>query len=429
MKFYVPIKSKWHFNNTYKKRTKAFKYVLNKIQNMISSIIKYNTKEKVKFNIKGRVKNSSSLYQKLLKKSKNLKDGDYIDITDIVALRITCPFIEDITKVRDILDKNFKIKEEFEKGNEKFKEFGYSSVHYLIDIPHFIANNMKKEILNGKEIHDVISFLNNSNDKEKIFLIEIQIRTILQDAWAEVEHEVIYKSQFAPIDEPLRRKLAALNANLVLADTIFQEIRFYQNALLSRIEDEKINFINYIENFNDLDYAYHSSEDYIDLALNLRMDKKDILILEAIESQKNKDYNHAIEKYSDLLNSKSKKSLMNIAYIQRSLCYFFNKDYTNAINDLNSALEYEGNDHRKYFYRGVCHIYTDELHKALDDFDNSINIKPTSECYYNRSKCQYKLKNFISALEDCIKAMSMDKDNKKIAYFLNHILYKEIEFN
>jgi putative GTP pyrophosphokinase len=53
---------------------------------------------------------------------------------------------------------------------------------------------------------------------------EVQVRTILQDAWAEVEHELVYKAEFTPFDEPMKRKLAALNANLTLSDMLFQEI-------------------------------------------------------------------------------------------------------------------------------------------------------------------------------------------------------------
>jgi putative GTP pyrophosphokinase len=38
----------------------------------------------------------------------------------------------------------------------------------------------------------------------------VQLRTILQDAWAEVEHELIYKSDIKLPNASIRRKLAAL---------------------------------------------------------------------------------------------------------------------------------------------------------------------------------------------------------------------------
>jgi len=73
---------------------------------------------------------------------------------------------------------------------------------------------------------------------------EIQVRTILQDAWAEVEHELIYKSKFLPFDQPLKRKMAALNANLTLSDIIFQEIREYQRQLNQELEKRRRQFLD-----------------------------------------------------------------------------------------------------------------------------------------------------------------------------------------
>ena len=63
-------------------------------------------------------------------------------------------------------------------------------------------------------------------------VVEVQVRTILQDAWAEVEHELIYKSHFRfPNSDSIRKKLAAVNASLSLADMIFQEIRDAQKEM------------------------------------------------------------------------------------------------------------------------------------------------------------------------------------------------------
>src|SRR5690606_12002199 len=62
--------------------------------------------------------------------------------------------------------------------------------------------------------------------------LEVQVRTILQDAWAEVEHELIYKNHFRyPNSDSIRKKLAAVNASLSLADMIFQEIRDTQKEM------------------------------------------------------------------------------------------------------------------------------------------------------------------------------------------------------
>ncbi len=118
----------------------------------------------------------------------------------------------------------FLVEEVDVKGADyPYHMFGYESVHFLVRIP----DNCLHGSLNGN---------NNSS------VCEVQVRTILQEAWAEVEHEIIYKSDFSPLDEPLKRKLAALNANLTLSDITFQEIRDYQKDLHKALKLRRNNF-------------------------------------------------------------------------------------------------------------------------------------------------------------------------------------------
>jgi len=53
---------------------------------------------------------------------------------------------------------------------------------------------------------------------------EIQVRTILQHAWAEIEHDLVYKS---PADIPfrVRRRFASLAGLLEIADREFESLR------------------------------------------------------------------------------------------------------------------------------------------------------------------------------------------------------------
>jgi hypothetical protein len=60
---------------------------------------------------------------------------------------------------------------------------------------------------------------------------EIQIRSILEHAWAEIEHEVVYK---AGVDYPtaVRRRFAALAGSLELLDAEFLSLRAVRNDLI-----------------------------------------------------------------------------------------------------------------------------------------------------------------------------------------------------
>jgi putative GTP pyrophosphokinase len=148
-------------------------------------------------------------------------------ITDLIGIRIVCPFIEDIYAIENIIKEKFDVAEVERKGSQySFKEFGYESLHLLIKIPENIIEKR------GKCDCDIA---------------EIQIRTILQDAWAEVEHELVYKADFTPYGAIMKRKLAALNANLSLADTIFQEIRAHQHKLNGQLGQRRGSFSKKIE--------------------------------------------------------------------------------------------------------------------------------------------------------------------------------------
>lgn len=126
--------------------------------------------------ISGRIKNFDSYFSKYLRL---LKTGDKNPkITDLLGVRIICPFIEDLSAAEEIIRQNYKIIETERKGHYTFKEFGYESTHILIEIP--------KSILAERG--------NPGTD-----IAEVQIRTILQDAWAEVEHELVYKAEFPPL--------------------------------------------------------------------------------------------------------------------------------------------------------------------------------------------------------------------------------------
>lgn len=177
--------------------------------------------------VKSRMKRLPSLLDKIHRKHVVADLSQPLPVlrqtTDLMALRAVCPFLEDVDIVADAIQTVFEIHEIDQKGDGRsFAEFGYSSTHLLVAVPE----NLQRDF----------PMLAN-------FQAEIQVRTILQDAWAEVEHELIYKVGAHPLNTLIRRKLASLNATLVLSDTIFQEIRDYQKANISDLARARENFL------------------------------------------------------------------------------------------------------------------------------------------------------------------------------------------
>ncbi|MDR3146664.1 MAG: RelA/SpoT domain-containing protein, partial [Treponema sp.] len=150
--------------------------------------------------VKGRVKNFASYYKKYIRALKGTAPGMPFPagssttnrdgagkppvITDLIGLRVVCPFLEDMKEAERIIAEHYEVVEQEHKGaGYSFKEFGYESTHFLVKIPRQI---LKERGDCGCQV------------------VEIQVRTILQDAWAEVEHELVYKAEFTPFDEPMK---------------------------------------------------------------------------------------------------------------------------------------------------------------------------------------------------------------------------------
>src|SRR4030042_649753 len=120
-----------------------------------------------------------------------------------------------------ILREKFDVEETDRKGvRQSFREFGYDSTHLMIRCDRYLLRGEGAPL---------------------VAVCEVQLSTTLQDAWSEVEHELVYKGGLVPFDMPLKRKLAALNANLTLADIIFQEIRDYRKSIHTQMRTRRDN--------------------------------------------------------------------------------------------------------------------------------------------------------------------------------------------
>lgn len=132
--------------------------------------------------------------------------GPLTEITDLAGVRVITFFPKTLVEVDRILREQFEIMEIDDKS-ETLKEddkFGYHSVHYLVRLQP-----------NRTELAEYSRF--------KDLVAEIQVRTILQHVWAEIEHDIQYKSVEA-MPTTIRRRFIMLAGLLELADREFQAI-------------------------------------------------------------------------------------------------------------------------------------------------------------------------------------------------------------
>ncbi|TVR92739.1 MAG: tetratricopeptide repeat protein [Spirochaetaceae bacterium] len=377
--------------------------------------------------IKVRVKSFESYYKKLMARARSLgPDAESVEISDFLGVRVVCPFLEDLRVIEQQLRSAYRVVEVERKGAEySVREFGYSSIHYLIQIP--------------MEMWQRAGF-------DEVQICEVQVRTILQDAWAEVEHELIYKNEFSPFDEPLRRKLAALNANLSLSDIIFQEIREYQRQLQSELRKRRRGFHSKVAELNTGDGNGQSTgtrlanglgnfpgpgnsiDAFVDEQNPLEIyqsaivasggDSVDNLLLQALLAHNSGDLERAVELYGRILQHDPKPDTQAVILVHRGMAEFSRAKYEEAIRDFTKTLELDSTNVKALYYRGTVFRMMGQHGESLADLDRCIDIDPYQfDGLYARAQLRYELGDYALAMADCDRAIALDPDLPELSRF------------
>lgn len=150
---------------------KALEETIEKLTNLKQQLNKYYNYEIIT-DVTGRLKSPQSIVGKMQKKKICISYENMIEkINDIAGVRIVCNYKNDIYKIKNMIKKQKDIRIIKEKDYiKKAKKSGYSAYHIIIETPIKI----KKEIIPIK--------------------VEIQIRTILMNFWANTEHNIRYKT-------------------------------------------------------------------------------------------------------------------------------------------------------------------------------------------------------------------------------------------
>lgn len=347
---------------------------------------------------KARVKSFGSYYKKILRlKSDQINtENRLIYLTDMMGIRLICAFLEDINIAIEQIKNIFEVKEIEVKGAEKkFSEFGYESVHVLVKIPDLIKNKVQRKY---KDLEP----LNQS------LVCEIQVRTILQDAWAEVEHELIYKTEFNPFDTPLRRKLASINASLTLADITFQEIRDYQNKLQKEIDERRHSFYNLADNL--LNEKTETEKKDIARVTPYVQGTIDDMLLHAIAAHNEGNLDEAVDTYTKILGavSENDKSVIAVIRKHRGMAYFAMNKLDEALSDFEESILFDPTAYRTYYYEGIVFSIKKEYEKAVEAFTSSIEINQfQGHTHLRRAMAYFELNEYEKAMNDLNSAINL----------------------
>lgn len=379
--------------------------------------------------IKIRVKSFKSYYKKLMSRARTLgPDSSSVEISDFLGVRVVCPFLEDLGVIEQQLRTAYRVVEVERKGAEySVREFGYSSIHYLIQVPMDMSQRA---------------------GFDTVQICEVQVRTILQDAWAEVEHELIYKNEFSPFDEPLRRKLAALNANLSLSDIIFQEIREYQRQLQSELRKRRRGFHSKVAELNTADGngqghaagtrvstglgnlpgpgnsmdGFAGDENTLEMYQSAIVasggDSVDNLLLQALLAHNSGDLERAVELYGRILKHDPKPDTQAVILVHRGMAEFSRAKYEEAIRDFTKTLELDDTNVKALYYRGTVFRMMGRHGESLADLDRCTDIDPYQfDGLYARAQLRFQLGDYALAMADCDRAIALEPDLPELARF------------
>ena len=161
-----------------------------------------------------RIKSAESMRQKLQRLAFPVTaESAMKNVFDAAGVRLVCPFIQDIDRTAELIRAIPGVQIQTEKDYIRSpKPNGYRSYHMILSMP--------------------LRFLGNS---QKTVWLEVQLRTIAMDCWANIEHQLKYK-QNIPDQALLVQELKRCADEITSTDLSLQTIR----DLIEHHEEEPI---------------------------------------------------------------------------------------------------------------------------------------------------------------------------------------------
>ncbi|GFE56236.1 GTP pyrophosphokinase family protein [Geobacter sp. AOG1] len=270
------------FSKYYESNRKQFAEARNAYIRVIGSLLKRSEVGEIT-KIEGRVKEKEECIKKFHRKYQGKLETDEQPyeikdfISDLIGIRIVCLYEDQIPVVSEVLQRHFKTLDVTDKilAVESTEDsFGYKGLHLDLALNDEMASQPK--------------YLPCADQP-----FEVQIRSLIQDAWSVLDHKIKYKKSI-PID--LKRRINILSALFELADREFKEIRnatteLMQQATVAPISDplddareaagqaaaaasaKTVNVFNFLRVaghfFRDFEFEDHKVDDFVQDILKL----------------------------------------------------------------------------------------------------------------------------------------------------------------
>ena len=176
-------------------------------------------------NVTSRVKSSMSLKEKIFRNNFYLKyqspEELVENLTDLIGLRIECRFIEDEEEVYK------KLIQVFNKPDE-------DDCYYNEDNPNILLRLGEKQPQLQKNGFGIYKIDGKYIKEDKIIKFELQIKSLVNVFWGEVEHKVLYK-----------------NYKYLLTEDLFKDVMYSLRENLSMIDRQLMILFNHLKDIDE----------------------------------------------------------------------------------------------------------------------------------------------------------------------------------
>ena len=168
--------------------------------------------------VQSRAKAVSSFAEKTLRKRKPGHGYDPVrQFTDLCGARVITHCRSEVNLVGRFIESHFDVDwENSVDATQRLRptEFGYRSVHYIVSFRRGVFPGDEIDVTVGDDLYP---------DTEAPMKAEIQVRTVLEHAWADLSHELTYKKSFR-VPSPWLREIARVAALLEDVDGAFERL-------------------------------------------------------------------------------------------------------------------------------------------------------------------------------------------------------------
>ncbi|MDL2237075.1 hypothetical protein LJC56_04495 [Christensenellaceae bacterium OttesenSCG-928-K19] len=222
--------------NYYEKIQQRYLGIAEELTQMLEEIIVKNSEYTL--TVTSRVKEVDSVREKLIRNSyyrlHSSKEEIIANVQDIIGLRIECKFTEDERYVYSLIEKLFyRTDDQIYFFNEDYPKIRLK-----------LSDRQPLKQKNGFDIYKIDGrYEDKGGDNELRINFEVQIKSMINMFWGDIEHKIIYKNpSYFMVEQQVVESMASIRENLSLVDRQLHKLyKRYKREDTSKLHYRKEN--------------------------------------------------------------------------------------------------------------------------------------------------------------------------------------------